>query len=173
MGDGVATGSISPNIEDISRPMGSCVLQISPNAKSETVISSMSTSSASGSAASSTIPPINQSSNDPHLAEKIAIPVGTVVGVVSIGGATYLIYKKRKKKNTTNSSEQRNVELVSLPERSENTSYPLETDSHEVVASSSQSQPRTEEENKQLKEEMQKLKARLEGLETQIQVPPK
>jgi hypothetical protein len=36
---------------------------------------------------------------DSYLTKKIAIPVGTVVGVITIGGVTYLVYKKSKNNN--------------------------------------------------------------------------
>ncbi|CAJ0908524.1 13444_t:CDS:2 [Entrophospora sp. SA101] len=52
---------------------------------------------------------------DSHLTKKIAIPVGTIVGVAAVSGVTYyLISRKRKKKNNSSTQEQNNssIELV-------------------------------------------------------------
>jgi len=60
---------------------------------------------------------------DPHLVEKIAIPIGTVVGVATIGGVTYLIYKRRNKK----------LLLISGNRREEKTNNQNESAISEVV----------------------------------------
>jgi hypothetical protein len=44
------------------------------------------------------IPEQDSSPSSSDSAKKIAIPVGTVVGTITVGGITYYLYKKRKNK---------------------------------------------------------------------------
>jgi len=71
-------------------------------------------------------------SNNSHLTEKIAIPIGTVVGTITIGGVTYYLYKKRKNKQNQQSGNQDNntqlFELINTSQptiKSENTGQPI------------------------------------------------
>lgn len=106
--------------------------------------------------------------NNPYLTEKITIPIGTVVGVIAIGGTTYLICKKRKKKNNSQSKEQL-IELKNLPElpEEEKDNYQqLEISAHEVVPNFPQIQQELLEDNQQLKAEIARLKR--ESVEREI-----
>jgi hypothetical protein len=100
--DGLScTGNVSPNINELNQPIGSCVLQIVSPASSTGVTTTYNsgTTKTTSIVAKNTGGSESASSNDPHLAEKIAIPVGTVVGVAAISGATYYFIRKRKKGN--------------------------------------------------------------------------
>ena len=76
--------------------------------------------------------PNYDSSNNSHLVEKIAIPVGAVVGTITVGGVTYYLCKKRKSKQSRQVDNQNDgnqlFELVNVSQpivKSENTGQPV------------------------------------------------
>ncbi|CAJ0757611.1 2353_t:CDS:2, partial [Entrophospora sp. SA101] len=83
-------------------PTSTSTISLSPYPSNSSSSSSILTTTS----ASTTTPP-----SDLQLTEKVAIPIGTVVGVVTISGITYYLIRRRRKNNNSSTQEQNNSSI--------------------------------------------------------------
>lgn len=115
---------------------------VTPNSSTSTIFHSSGSSlvtfhSSTSNFSPPSASPLSSSSNDPNLTEKIAIPIGTTIGVASFVGITYYLAKKRNKKTQQLGNGSRE-QMINQTEREANeiielTNFQSEEDAQEVI----------------------------------------
>jgi len=135
------------------------------------VISSTSSHSTTPTVGTVTVSPSILPPSKPHLAEKIAIPVGTTVGVATIGGVTYYLIQKKRKNKRLGKNQSSTGQLIDSTNTGIPTKQPQLSGLGIPIISGLGMVTFPNEENEQTIEELPAENIELQEFQTQI--PPK
>lgn len=147
--------------------INSCLLQWT----NSSVISSTSSHSTTPTVGTVTVSPSILPPSKPHLAEKIAIPVGTTVGVATIGGVTYYLIQKKRKNKRLGKNQSSTGQLIDSTNTGIPTKQPQLSGLGIPIISGLGMVTFPNEENEQTIEELPAENIELQEFQTQI--PPK